>query len=39
MPDQLGLVVGDSQASNLHIGEDGKPEADLEHVDYYVRPT
>ena len=38
IPEQLGVIVGDSQCSNLNLGEDGKPKDDLHHSDYYVRP-
>ena len=38
IPEQLGIIIGDSQCSNLNLGADGRQKADNHHVDHYIRP-
>lgn len=38
IPEELGIVIGDSQASNLHVGQDRKKVDDQHHFDYYILP-
>ena len=38
LPDEIPLVVGDSQLRDIHINETGRRSADEKHLEYLVRP-
>ena len=38
LPAEIGIICGDSQASGLHCGADGKTVVDDYHIEYYIAP-
>ena len=38
LPAEIGIICGDSQASGLHCGADGKTVVDDYHLEYYIAP-
>ena len=38
LPEELAIIVGDSQAAELNVGHDGRKVGDEYHVDHYILP-